>query len=943
MSSPNSAEVSGSPSPAPSSIGNNAPKYGTLVPNRVFVGGISASTTEQDLLELFSQYGSVKATKIISDRAGVSKGYGFVTFETEDEARRLTQEADNIMLKDRKLNIAPAIKKQVSDVGYMKTYSPRLVESSNSVVGTGGPVFFGNAATYTTYGSTVPVLAPTEYPTFPQTPAAPTTPSAYPTIMYPQPVYYPQQYQYQPTQTVQPQWGAAPQWRWITPGSYPQPECNSPCVAEPSSPPHGDFTTASAVGSLPFASTPVSLACPSTPTTTTTTVGNSTSMSAATKTVHDSLLQIKPLAATIATATTSGKNPQGTARPKPMAQDSVTMASDVDKNNNATEDSKVGGGSDDGTSPSTLQTSHQGSFALDQLNDSHCHSSNSSINSSHSSSSSAVSSIMSTASKSSFSSNSIHTRPPKENGSSHKKRVEEIGVEKIPVERNMTKATPRPLNPPGGATSPSSPCGAGSCVDPTSQHSSTHKATKPMAWNGWIPMTAKIGWGSHLGPSSLCPHHSGAMTPVPASPVPLQASRMLMSPSWTSLGWPLTPPPTCPLTPKANSSSSNSSTSNSNSTSNSTSHNSTSSNTTTTTTNKHTWWPQMACSPHSALPASARAPLPLSSQVLELPVEEASSLAPPASPPTALSKDTALLLSATQISNIASTMTSTSSTPSNSSSKNSSPMSNRTQVMGGSPNPFQAQYPGSGVNQATYGYMNQSPVVMMPYYQCGGTVGPYYQWPSPVMMQWPMIPLPSTHYSAQSLTPTTTTSSGMSGPYPHLSAVPLNPHSHGPSAPSNLQGVASKSMDEMIDPCSSSSNSPHHGHNTGSHSCLSKLNLHTGMAVHPQAQASQETLSGMLVVGPRRVDGHRLTLSDSPRKYHSSPHKAIPSPRKFPHPLAPPSPRGPLQERRSFSSLTEASLRALPTLRDDHCALMPMTPPPTPLLETDSHEADVGT
>ncbi|XP_037789168.1 LOW QUALITY PROTEIN: uncharacterized protein PB18E9.04c-like [Penaeus monodon] len=609
-SSPNSAEVSGSPSPAPSSIGNNAPKYGTLVPNRVFVGGISASTTEQDLLELFSQYGSVKATKIISDRAGVSKGYGFVTFETEDEARRLTQEADNIMLKDRKLNIAPAIKKQVSDVGYMKTYSPRLVESSNSVVGTGGPVFFGNAATYTTYGSTVPVLAPTEYPTFPQTPAAPTTPSAYPTIMYPQPVYYPQQYQYQPTQTVQPQWGAAPQWRWITPGSYPQPECNSPCVAEPSSPPHGDFTTASAVGSLPFASTPVSLACPSTPTTTTTTVGNSTSMSAVTKTVHDSLLQIKPLASTaISTATTSGKNPQGTARPKPMAQDLVTMASDVDKNNNATEDSKVGGGSGDGTSPSTLQTSHQGSFALDQLSDSHCHSSNSSINSSHSSNSSAVSSIMSTASKSSFSSNSTHTRPPKESGSSsHKKRVEEIGLEKTPAERNMTKATPRPSNPPGGATSPSSPCGAGSCVDPTSQHSSTQKASKPMVWNGWIPMTAKIGWGSHLGPSSLCPHHSGAMTPVPASPVPLQASRMLMSPSWTSLGWPLTPPPTCPLTPKANSSSSINS--------NSTSHNS-SNTSNTTTTNKHTWWPQTACSPHSASPASARAPLPLSSQVLE--------------------------------------------------------------------------------------------------------------------------------------------------------------------------------------------------------------------------------------------------------------------------------------------------------------------------------------
>lgn len=222
MSSPNSAEVSGSPSPAPSSIGNNAPKYGTLVPNRVFVGGISASTTEQDLLELFSQYGMVKATKIISDRAGVSKGYGFVTFETEEEARRLTQEGDNIMLKDRKLNIAPAIKKQVSDVGYIKNYSPRLIDTSSSVLGSSGTVFFSNGTGYTT----VPVMAPTEYhPTFPQATAAaaPTSASAYQTLVYPQPMYYPQQYQYQPAQTMQPQWGAAaPQWRWITPASYPQ-------------------------------------------------------------------------------------------------------------------------------------------------------------------------------------------------------------------------------------------------------------------------------------------------------------------------------------------------------------------------------------------------------------------------------------------------------------------------------------------------------------------------------------------------------------------------------------------------------------------------------------------------------------------------------------------------------------------------------------------------
>ena len=67
-------------------------KYGTLVPNRVFVGGISSTTTEADLHKLFSSFGNVRATKIISDRGGCSKGYGFVTFETEEEAKKLQAE-----------------------------------------------------------------------------------------------------------------------------------------------------------------------------------------------------------------------------------------------------------------------------------------------------------------------------------------------------------------------------------------------------------------------------------------------------------------------------------------------------------------------------------------------------------------------------------------------------------------------------------------------------------------------------------------------------------------------------------------------------------------------------------------------------------------------------------------------------------------------------------
>lgn len=88
------------------------------------------------MCRVFSAYGNVKSTKIIVDRAGVSKGYGFVTFETELEASRLHDVSRNywwikesinfnekklisiffkgrcVILRDRKLNIAPAIKKQ---------------------------------------------------------------------------------------------------------------------------------------------------------------------------------------------------------------------------------------------------------------------------------------------------------------------------------------------------------------------------------------------------------------------------------------------------------------------------------------------------------------------------------------------------------------------------------------------------------------------------------------------------------------------------------------------------------------------------------------------------------------------------------------------------------------------------------------------------------------
>uniref|UniRef100_K1QWP6 Protein boule n=1 Tax=Magallana gigas TaxID=29159 RepID=K1QWP6_MAGGI len=70
-----SADVSPSATPSSTPLSStHAPKYGTVIPNRIFVGGIAANTSEQELKQFFAAYGAVKDSKIIADRAGVSKG-----------------------------------------------------------------------------------------------------------------------------------------------------------------------------------------------------------------------------------------------------------------------------------------------------------------------------------------------------------------------------------------------------------------------------------------------------------------------------------------------------------------------------------------------------------------------------------------------------------------------------------------------------------------------------------------------------------------------------------------------------------------------------------------------------------------------------------------------------------------------------------------------------
>uniref|UniRef100_A0A8C8RNY7 Protein boule-like n=1 Tax=Pelusios castaneus TaxID=367368 RepID=A0A8C8RNY7_9SAUR len=133
-------------SPVPLSNPTSAPRFGTVIPNRIFVGGIDFKTNENDLRKFFAQYGCVKEVKIVNDRAGVSKGYGFITFETQEDAQKILQEAEKLNYKDKKLNIGPAIRKQ--QVGIPRSSIMPAAGTMYLTTSTGYPYTYHNGVAY---------------------------------------------------------------------------------------------------------------------------------------------------------------------------------------------------------------------------------------------------------------------------------------------------------------------------------------------------------------------------------------------------------------------------------------------------------------------------------------------------------------------------------------------------------------------------------------------------------------------------------------------------------------------------------------------------------------------------------------------------------------------------------------------------------------------------
>ncbi|KAL9157035.1 hypothetical protein ABFS82_09G118900 [Erythranthe guttata] len=82
---------------------------GVLKTKKIFVGGLPLSLNEDDLREYFSSYGDIMEHQIMLDhKTGRSRGFGFVTFESEDAVEKIFSDGQMHEISGKQVEIKRA-------------------------------------------------------------------------------------------------------------------------------------------------------------------------------------------------------------------------------------------------------------------------------------------------------------------------------------------------------------------------------------------------------------------------------------------------------------------------------------------------------------------------------------------------------------------------------------------------------------------------------------------------------------------------------------------------------------------------------------------------------------------------------------------------------------------------------------------------------------------
>lgn len=107
--------------------------------NRLFVGGLPWATTPEDLATAFSECGTVVDSFIVRDKmTGRSRGFGFVTMETDEQAQAAIARWNEQDFGGRKLMVNVAQPREENGGGERRSFGGPRRDFGGSRGGFGG-------------------------------------------------------------------------------------------------------------------------------------------------------------------------------------------------------------------------------------------------------------------------------------------------------------------------------------------------------------------------------------------------------------------------------------------------------------------------------------------------------------------------------------------------------------------------------------------------------------------------------------------------------------------------------------------------------------------------------------------------------------------------------------------------------------------------------------
>ncbi len=101
----------------------------------IYVKNLDPEVTQEEFVDLFEQFGKVTSAVVQIDDEGKSRGFGFVNFETHEEAQKAVEALHDLEHHGRKLFVARAQKKAEREEELRKSYEQAKLEKLSKYQG----------------------------------------------------------------------------------------------------------------------------------------------------------------------------------------------------------------------------------------------------------------------------------------------------------------------------------------------------------------------------------------------------------------------------------------------------------------------------------------------------------------------------------------------------------------------------------------------------------------------------------------------------------------------------------------------------------------------------------------------------------------------------------------------------------------------------------------